>query len=1295
MHATLSPKTNARRLTLFAAAALAMCGTTARADVEGLPGSSFQLTASAGYVSTPDGASIYSWGYGAGGNMQFPGPTLIVNEGDSVRVTLTNQLPPAAGNVSIVFQGHDAVATDGVSGLLTREAPPGGSVTYTFTASKAGTYLYSSGTRPDLQVEMGLSGALIVRPSNAQCAYDNPNTCFDRENLYVLSEMDLDVHRAVEEQVSGHGPIAVSTSPYDPEYWFINGRCAPDTMAESGTGVLAHQPYNAITTMFPGERLLLRVVGAGRAMHPFHTHGNHSRVLARDGQLMAKDPTGELMGPLVFTITSIPGSTTDAIFEWTGKDLGWDIYGSPHVLGPDSCNAGPDGYDTTTHEWCADHGKKIPVLLPELQQADLRRLLERQPVPGRPRQPASRRGRPQPQRRLHLHVALAHGAGDRQQRHLPRWNDDDARDRGASMSGPRGERSTTMHKILRRTLHTFALTLAASLAAGAASAATVPVYLRATRTTKTLPGGVVVPVWAYAQCTSNTFSSCGEATVPGPALTANVGDTLSITVRNTLVPQTSVVIPGQSGSGAPTMDGGTPARVRSFTRETLSGGTRTYTWTPLKAGTYLYQSGTRPSIQVPMGLYGALVVNAPATYPGAAYTTDRLLLFSEIDAVQNAAVNGAAGEAAYPSTIDYNPKYFLLNGTAFDAASPGSSTVAIPAAGSVLVRLANAGLRTHVATIVGLDLDVRAEDGNLYPTPRQLSAVPLPAGKTHDALATLADARTYAVYDRMLDLTNADAPDGGMLAFLQVGAGSPVVGGGASATNDSYQVAEDTALVQATPGVLGNDSGLGNAAVVLSPSHGSLTLNANGAFTYTPEPDYAGPDAFVYSATGGGATSTATALITVTAANDAPVAREDAYSNTFGASLTVPAPGVLANDGDPEGDAMTAVLAAAVPGLTLDSNGSISYSGASGLTTFQYQARDASGALSAPVSVTLDMKPVRGLALNVLGVEPSGTANPVADYRWLVEEDANFYPDPAHPELPSLGTNFHRSHMPVVAQGCAGAGCSTPPIAELALDPAKHYYVSVLPRSAGSGVGFTNGGAAIPPAAVGPQPPVSVYVHRQPLPPAQMSILVFEDSAPTNGAPDGNEQGLGGFEIIVDDGGGRYGMNGGRMLVDKDGNLLTNAKAGTPGCPVSVASRPGVILDLPRRYGDHPQPRARQVRHLRRAAGRHALGPDHHDRGHQGQRRVGEAERTGVLPGVRASGVPRVPGLREPRPAGEALGRQQHRHGHRDEPAHGTPARPDAVRRRDERRPQAHDGVGRPQQRQRNRREHRGRQGRR
>ena len=366
----------ARLFSVAAAVALLLVPAAARAGIVGETGTTFDLTASEGYISVADGGSIYSWGYSTDGSMQLPGPTLIVAAGVTVSVTLHNALPAAAGNVSIVFPGHTGMTTTGgAPGLLTQEAAPGGSVTYTFTASEPGTYHYHSGTRPDLQVEMGLYGALIVEPTAAATgctasAYDHAATCFDREYLYLLSEVDLDIHQAAEMQASGPGPIDVGYGPFSPEYWLLNGRAAPDTMAPAGDPLLPAQPYNAMTRMHPGERLLMRVVGAGREMHPYHHHGNHVRVLARDGRLLLSETNpNQLAGPLLFTIPSVPGGTVDAIFEWTGKDLGWDIYGTtdinPHVCTPDV-----DGYhsvvtDLNYREWCADHDREIPVSLPD------------------------------------------------------------------------------------------------------------------------------------------------------------------------------------------------------------------------------------------------------------------------------------------------------------------------------------------------------------------------------------------------------------------------------------------------------------------------------------------------------------------------------------------------------------------------------------------------------------------------------------------------------------------------------------------------------------------------------------------------------------------------------------------------------------------------------------------------------------------------------------------------------------------------------------------------------------------
>jgi len=357
----------ARLFSIVATLAMLLSSTSVSAALDGISASAgIDLTASEGYVLVADGASIYSWGYSVDGEaMQLPGPTLIVTEDQSFDVVLSNNLPAAAGNVSIVFPGLTVNSVSGgVQGDLAQEATSGSTVTYNVTATEPGTYQYHSGTQPDLQVEMGLYGALIVRPSaapvvgcesNAGAAYDHGGACFDREYLFLLSQMDIDIHQAAEMQAGGEGPIVLPAGAYHSEYWLMNGRAAPDTLAPRGRALLPHQPYNILPQMYPGEKLLLRLVGAGREQHPFHTHGNHVRLLARDGRLIVSesDPTA-LAGPTLFTIPSLPGGTVDAVFEWTGKDLGWDIYG--HAPGD------PE----VTNEWSADHGKPIPVDLPSL-----------------------------------------------------------------------------------------------------------------------------------------------------------------------------------------------------------------------------------------------------------------------------------------------------------------------------------------------------------------------------------------------------------------------------------------------------------------------------------------------------------------------------------------------------------------------------------------------------------------------------------------------------------------------------------------------------------------------------------------------------------------------------------------------------------------------------------------------------------------------------------------------------------------------------------------------------------------
>ena len=117
--------------------------------------------------------------------MQLPGPTLIVTEGETVTVTLTNNLPAAAGNTSILFPGFDvSTATGGVAGLLTQEAAHRrhGDL-HLHAPTTPGTHAYYSGTQGDLQVEMGLYGAIIVLPTARIPAVCTTPDCAARATL--------------------------------------------------------------------------------------------------------------------------------------------------------------------------------------------------------------------------------------------------------------------------------------------------------------------------------------------------------------------------------------------------------------------------------------------------------------------------------------------------------------------------------------------------------------------------------------------------------------------------------------------------------------------------------------------------------------------------------------------------------------------------------------------------------------------------------------------------------------------------------------------------------------------------------------------------------------------------------------------------------------------------------------------------------------------------------------------------------------------------------------------------------
>ncbi|WP_165614436.1 choice-of-anchor Q domain-containing protein [Paraburkholderia ginsengiterrae] len=905
------------------------------------------------------------------------------------------------------------------------------------------------------------------------------------------------------------------------------------------------------------------------------------------------------------------------------------------------------------------------------------------------------------------------------------------------------------------------------------------VNLTAKAGTATLPDGQAVPMWGYS-CSAAAVApaTCASAnpgagaswspvviTVPPGPLTINLTNTLPGAVP------TSLVVVGQLGGGlgttattmpspphptqtattwpiASSATGATftpPAqgpRVQSFATEVATGKTTALTWSNLSPGTYLLESGTHPSIQGPMGLYGVLVVKAPVggtvscpvasqvyqayTNPGICYDADVPLVLGEIDPAQNTAVAaavttpgfsetmawsgqpGGCGDSkstafgtCYPPTVNYDPRYYLINGVAFDRTNAGGSSFAATApalTGQVLLRFVNAGSRMHVPSVVGAQtgnpatsgFSLIAEDGNVLPgNPRVQSEVFLAAGKTYDVMinAPATGASALPVFDRELSLSTNNQRDGGMQAYVAVNGGAlPTAGAAnqnATAANSKYFFVPGTTLTVSDPakGVKANDVNVYGVEVKTTTTGGALTLNPDGTFVYVPNSGTTA-DSFVYQANGNPLVFATVTLTACSAANGClsgpPTASNGAYVSNIASQLQIGAPGVLAYASDPKGLAMTAAISGAVTGgtVTLNPDGSFTaipttppVGNATATLTFKYTAKNSQSTSSLPATVTVTFKGGSGLIVKPLdgpSTAPGMTPVQLTDYRWIIEEDRTFQIDPACqttastrpatcPPLPvpSLGANFHTSYMPVVAAGCVGkVACESgqkvydpatnshlPAVCDIgngvcrttaaqqvpvdpsrvALDPKKHYYISILPGDAGNSFGngagtpqpvdplkptgpqrpfdiskdcptgpggadfapgtgkcgHTMGGAPIAPG----QTTVNVLLQETPMATAKVSVFVFEDDAPLNGEVDvsggtdtfgtAREPGLGGFEIKMWDDAGGSGDPTGQMTYDMFNMPLSNSLQGTidpvtglNACPIST-STDGLVGMIP------------------------------------------------------------------------------------------------------------------------------------
>ena len=277
--------------------------------------------------------------------------------------------------------------------------------------------------------------------------------------------------------------------------------------------------------------------------------------------------------------------------------------------------------------------------------------------------------------------------------------------------------------------------------------------------------GQTVPIWGFSDS-----STPGTATAPGPVLVVRQGDHVSVTVHNGLAQNLSLALPGQPA--ADVTDGLSAA---AQTTGAVPGGTRTYSFTANRAGTFAYEAGHTAdgARQVAMGLAGALVVlRSDGTASGHAYDDEQVVVLSDLDPRLN----------AHPDTFDmrgYRARWRLINGKPF----PSTTPIATDQGHTVLLRYVNVGAVSHPMSLLGATQLQLAQDGHDLARAQRLTVAEMDAGSTLDSLVTMPsgpDSRT-TLFEAGSHLDNVGATEldptkvatGGMLTFLDTNAPPP------------------------------------------------------------------------------------------------------------------------------------------------------------------------------------------------------------------------------------------------------------------------------------------------------------------------------------------------------------------------------------------------------------------------------------------------------------------------------------------------------------------------------------------
>lgn len=221
-----------------------------------------------GFITQITGEDVYFMGYSSSpDDLNIPGESFIVQEGDTVEITIVNTLDSSH---SFVIDGQ--VDSGSIAGGKTK--------TFSFTATGSGSFMYYDGLNLPYNRLCGLHGGMGIMPSGSSNELYPGSPTFKKQNFWIFSDIDPVWNDKVS---SGRTP----RTDFIPRYFTLNGLGGLPPGAPGHGDPTKDAMYDPRSVLHGhiGDRTLIRVMNPGMAQHAVHVHANHMEWLTSNGQI--------------------------------------------------------------------------------------------------------------------------------------------------------------------------------------------------------------------------------------------------------------------------------------------------------------------------------------------------------------------------------------------------------------------------------------------------------------------------------------------------------------------------------------------------------------------------------------------------------------------------------------------------------------------------------------------------------------------------------------------------------------------------------------------------------------------------------------------------------------------------------------------------------------------------------------------------------------------------------------------------------------------------------------------------